>query len=48
MSRYRLALNADVNAAINIAAGHAVQARGADRAAGAVKREPQHDGLQAA
>jgi transposase len=41
-------LNADVNAAINIAAGHAVQARRADRTAGAVKREPQHHGLKAA
>ena len=38
-------LNADVNAAKNIAAGHAVNARRADRAAGALKREPQHDGL---
>jgi len=34
------ALNADVNAAINIAAGYAVNARGADRVAGAMKREP--------
>jgi putative transposase len=42
------ALRADVNAAINIAAGHAVHARGADRAAGAVKREPQHTDLQVA
>jgi putative transposase len=42
------ACHADVNAAINIAAGRAVQARRADRAAGAVKREPQHDGLRAA
>jgi transposase len=41
-------LHADVNAAINIAAGHAVHARRADRAAGAVKREPQHHGLRAA
>jgi putative transposase len=32
--------NADVNAALNIAAGHAVKARGADRDAGAVNREP--------
>jgi transposase len=52
-SRFRctacsFALNADVNAAINIAAGHAVHARRADRAAGAVKREPQHDSLTAA
>jgi transposase len=35
------ACNADVNAARNIAAGHAVKARGADRDAGAVNREPQ-------
>lgn len=35
------ACNADVNAACNIAAGHAVQARGGDRAAGPVNREPQ-------
>jgi transposase len=34
-------LNADVNAARNIAAGHAVKARGGDRAAGPVNREPQ-------
>ncbi len=34
-------LNADVNAARNIAAGHAVTARGGDRAAGPVNREPQ-------
>jgi transposase len=33
--------NADVNAARNIAAGHAVKARGGDRAAGPVNREPQ-------
>jgi putative transposase len=33
--------NADVNAAINIAAGHAVKARGGDRVAGPVNREPQ-------
>ena len=33
--------NADVNAAKNIAAGHAVTARGGDRAAGPVNREPQ-------
>jgi transposase len=33
--------NADVNAARNIAAGHAVNARGGDRAAGPVNREPQ-------
>ena len=35
------ACNADVNAARNIAAGHAVKARGGDRAAGPVSREPQ-------
>jgi putative transposase len=35
------ACNADVNAARNIAAGHAVIARGGDRAAGPVNREPQ-------
>lgn len=34
-------LNADVNAAKNIAAGHAVKARGGDRDAGPVNREPQ-------
>jgi putative transposase len=34
-------LNADVNAARNIAAGHAVTARGGVRAAGPVNREPQ-------
>jgi len=34
-------LNADVNAARNIAAGHAVKARGGDRVAGPVNREPQ-------
>jgi putative transposase len=34
-------LNADVNAARNIAAGHAVTARGGDRDAGPVNREPQ-------
>jgi len=34
-------LNADVNAARNIAAGHVVTARGGDRAAGPVNREPQ-------
>jgi putative transposase len=33
--------NADVNAAKNIAAGHAVTARGGVRAAGPVNREPQ-------
>jgi putative transposase len=35
------AANADVNAAINIAAGHAVTARGGDGAARPVNREPQ-------
>ena len=35
------AANADVNAAINIAAGHAVTARGGRRDAGPVNREPQ-------
>jgi transposase len=35
------ACNADVNAARNIAAGHAVNARGGDRNAGPVNREPQ-------
>jgi putative transposase len=35
------ATNADVNAARNIAAGHAVKARGGDRDAGPVNREPQ-------
>jgi len=35
------ACNADVNAARNIAAGHAVRARGGDRVAGPVNREPQ-------
>jgi transposase len=35
------ACNADVNAARNIAAGHAVNARGGDRAAGPANREPQ-------
>jgi transposase len=33
--------NADVNAAMNIARGHRVNARGADRVAGAMNREPQ-------
>jgi putative transposase len=37
----KFACNADVNAARNIAAGHAVKARGGDRAAGPVNREPQ-------
>ena len=36
-----LACNADVNAARNIAAGHAVNARGGDRTAGPLNREPQ-------
>jgi putative transposase len=35
------ACNADLNAARNIAAGHAVKARGGDRDAGPVNREPQ-------
>jgi putative transposase len=35
------ACNADVNAARNIAAGHAVKARGGDRVSGPVNREPQ-------
>ena len=35
------ACNADVNAARNIAAGHAVKARGGDRVAGPMSREPQ-------
>jgi transposase len=35
------ACNADVNAAKNIAAGHAVKARGGDRVAGPANREPQ-------
>jgi transposase len=33
--------NADVNAARNIAAGHAVKARGGDGASRPVNREPQ-------
>jgi putative transposase len=33
--------NADVNAAMNIARGHRANARGADRVAGAMNREPQ-------
>ncbi|MGE5137712.1 MAG: RNA-guided endonuclease InsQ/TnpB family protein [Gemmatimonadota bacterium] len=37
----RFTLNADVNAARNIAAGHAVPARGGVRIAGPVNREPQ-------
>jgi transposase len=40
------ACNADVNAAINIAAGHAVNARGGDRATGPANREPQPSLLQ--
>jgi putative transposase len=52
-SRFRcvacnFACNADVNAAINIAAGHAVNARGGDRVTGPVKRESQHAGLPVA
>jgi transposase len=39
------ACNADVNAAINIAAGHAVNARRGDQVAGPMKREPQHGDL---
>ena len=39
--------NADVNAARNIAAGHAVKARGGDRVTGSVNREPQDDLLLA-
>jgi transposase len=39
--------NADVNAARNIAAGHAVKSRGGDRIIGPVKREPQDDLLLA-
>ena len=38
--------NADVNAARNIAAGHAVTARGGPPQGGPVNREPQHDRLQ--
>jgi putative transposase len=38
-------LNADVNAARNIAAGHAVTARGRCSLEQPVNREPQHDGL---
>jgi len=38
--------NADVNAAINIAAGHAVTARRGVRVAGPVNREPQHADLR--
>jgi putative transposase len=39
------ACNADVNAAINIAAGHAATARGGDGTARPANREPQHRGL---
>jgi putative transposase len=39
------ACNADVNAARNIAAGHAVTARGGDGVARPVNREPQHGDL---
>jgi transposase len=39
------ACHADVNAASNIAAGHAVTARGGDGAARPANREPQQDGL---
>jgi putative transposase len=42
------ACNADVNAATNIAAGHAVTARGGDGTARPANREPQHHGLPAA
>ncbi|MCW2929346.1 MAG: (cytosine-5-)-methyltransferase, partial [Actinomycetia bacterium] len=35
------ACNADVNAARNIAAGHAVNARGGNRDTGPANREPQ-------
>jgi putative transposase len=37
----KFTLNADVNAARNIAAGHAVTARGGDRVTGPANREPQ-------
>jgi putative transposase len=39
------ACNADINAAINIAAGHAVTARGGDGSARPANRELQHHGL---
>ena len=42
----KFACHADVNAARNIAAGHAVKARGGDRAAGPVNREPQLELLE--
>jgi putative transposase len=38
------ACHADVNAAVNIAAGHAVTARGGDGSARPANREPQHHG----
>jgi putative transposase len=41
------ACNADLNAARNIAAGHAVTARGGDREAGPANREPQPELLPA-
>jgi transposase len=41
-------LHADVNAAINIAAGHAVTARGGVRVAGPANREPRQRGHRAA
>jgi transposase len=40
--------NADINAARNLAAGHAVTARGGDGVARPMNREPQHRGLLAA
>lgn len=42
------ACNADVNAARNLAAGHAVTARGGDGVTQPVNREPQHRGLAVA
>jgi putative transposase len=42
------ACHADLNAALNIAAGHAVTARGGDGVAQPANREPQHDGPLAA
>jgi putative transposase len=42
------ACNTDVNAAINIAAGHAATARGGDGATRPANREPQHPGREAA
>jgi len=44
----RFACNADVNAARNIAAGHAVTARGGRPLGEPVNREPQHGGHRAA